>query len=85
MKTLVKKKLYDSNDIDAMLSCVSTNDTLKANIKAIALKRYSILDVSQIFHCIECGYSESFDRFDSAVCEEFIRLFEDVYFDRISN
>lgn len=66
--------MYTNEDIDNMLLVVKGNLTFK---KILDDSIYSFGDKEAIKDCIKEGYYERFERYDSAVCEEFITLYED--------
>lgn len=68
--------LYGNDDIQAMIETLG-NKTYKKEFSAV-LKTYgcSSQDKSAILDCLSEGYCERFDRYDSAVCETFVRVYE---------
>lgn len=65
--------LYNNDDIQEML------DSLKnpKHFKGLNLSDLSDSDKRAILRVIEDGYYETFDRYDSDVCEEFIRAYKE--------
>lgn len=75
-----KKKLYDVNDIQAMLEFLRA----KAEMKEYRLflnyvNRLSPSDANAVREVIEECWAECFDRYDSDVAEQFIRIFDLVF------
>ena len=68
--------MYNSNDIQEMLTKAKTNKD--RFFKEIDNSGISALDKESIKSVINDGWYESFDRYDSAVCEYFIDIFEKV-------
>lgn len=75
-----KKKSYDSYEMDEMLQYVKNDEVINERVKSIVLNRYSLKDATAIMYCISQGFAEAFNRFNSSIREEFITVFEDVYF-----
>lgn len=69
----VKEGLYNNDDIQEML------DSLKnpKHFKGLDFKDVSDSDKRAILRVIEDGYYETFDRYDSDVCEQFIRVYNE--------
>ena len=66
------KKIYTNDDIQDMLMECNENCNLKDSI----LKCFSGRDKSAMADVFEDGYYERFDRYDSDVCEQFIKAYE---------
>lgn len=73
--------MYSNEDIQEMLDVINDSDLVKSEYKAklndMSERGYiSERDRSAILDCIDEGYFERFDRYDSDVCETFITLYE---------
>ena len=68
--------MYNNDDIQKMIERVNNDDTrdLIMDCKCI-----SDFDYRSIDHVLESGCAEDFERYDSDVCEQFIRAYEEVY------
>ena len=73
-----KKQFYNGDDIQRMLSYLKANKSARAKFQK-SLKGYSEQDISHINFVIDECYAEEFDRYDSAVCEEFLNTFESCF------
>lgn len=67
------KKIYNNDDIQNMLVECHNNETLTTNILD---QIRSDTDRAAIQRAINEKYYEVFDRYDSDVCERFIRAYE---------
>lgn len=66
--------MYDSEDIQRMLESLQDSSEREKFNKLLEKTNFS--DRNAINHCIdECWY-ETFERYDSDVCEQFISLYE---------
>lgn len=72
-----KKRLYDNDDIQEMLDELKKNDSFREFIQSKANELLSSRDAAAIGYAMKVGYYEVFDRYDSAVCEYFIGLYEE--------
>lgn len=68
------QKLYTNNDIQKMMDHVNSNDTLRKQI----ISHVHENDGGAVSAVLADGYVERFDRYDSAVCENFIVAYEKV-------
>ena len=66
--------MYNTNDIQNMITTVN-NDGKVDDI----LAHIPILDKSAVRHVLETNWVETFDRYDSDVCERFITAYERTY------
>lgn len=71
-----QKKFYSSDDIQAMLNFISHHDDRPEYHAFLNYISKNTTDTGAIKHCISEGWYEEFDRYDSDVCEQFIRCFE---------
>ncbi len=69
------KHLVTNQELQQMIKAVNSNDSLKQAI----LSHFEARDKSAIIDVLRDGYYERFDRYDSAVCEEFITAWEKEY------
>lgn len=69
------KHLVTNQELQQMIKAVNSNDSLKQAI----LSHFEGRDKSAIIDVLRDGYYERFDRYDSAVCEEFITAWEKEY------
>ena len=63
--------MYNNDDIQAMIDKVN-----QAGIADKILAHISEYDKGAVRHVLETGYYETFDRYDSDVCEQFILAYE---------
>lgn len=68
------KSGYNNDDIQKMLETLREPEYKKAFIQNLTC---SPRDRSAILDCIDDGYYERFDRYDSDVCETFIATYEE--------
>lgn len=73
-----KKQFYNNTDIDHMLVYLRANRRANEMFKKV-INGYGSQDVNAILGIIANGYSESFDRYDSAVADIFVRSFEETF------
>lgn len=73
-----KKNLYNSEDIQRMLNFLSVSNKALSRFKK-ALNGYSTQDINAILSTIRYCNADDFNIFDSAVCEIFIREFENCF------
>lgn len=73
-----KKNLYNSEDIQRMLTFLSVSNKALSKFKK-ALNGYSTQDINAILSTIRYCNADDFNIFDSAVCEIFIREFENCF------
>ena len=75
--------MYNNDDIQAMIDRVNNDGTNETIIDIIsAARKYnggSVYDQDAIREVLRSGYVDNFDRYDSDVCEQFIRAYEEVY------
>ena len=75
--------MYSNDDIQEMIERVNNDGTNETIIDVVsAYRNYtggSVIDNDAIREVLRSGYYETFDRYDSDVCEQFIRAFEKVY------
>lgn len=75
-----KKKLYDVNDIQSMLEFLRAKAELKEyRLFQNYINRLSLSDANAIREVIAECWAERFDRYDSDVAEQFIRIFDIVF------
>ncbi len=77
-------KLYDNNDLQVMLTFLQQNEPALQAVAGAAHGYFAGMndscgDKAAIFSVIASASAETFDRYDSAVCETFIRITEDVF------
>ena len=65
--------MYTSHDIQKMISEVKTDPNF---LDLLNNSGISGADKAAIAHVLKTGWFETFDRYDSAVCEQFIRLYK---------
>lgn len=64
--------MYDYNDIQRMITECRNDADLRKRVKS----HFKGMDFDAISYVFDEGYYEAFDRFDSAVCEDFITAYE---------
>ncbi len=64
--------MYTNDNIQDMLMEVNSNNSLKEKV----LAHFTGRDLSAVKDVLDDGYYERFDRYDSDVCEQFIRAYE---------
>ena len=67
------QKIYTNEDIQDMLTAVKKSDTLRTKI----LSCFSEDDRAAMADVLDEGWYERFDRYDSDVCEQFIRAYNE--------
>ena len=72
---IIKKQLYDNEDVQKMLNYLHYNGIAK-HVFSQEIKGYSPADKQGMLYAIDEAWYEAFDRYDSAVCDSFIRSFE---------
>lgn len=72
---IIKKQFYNNDDVQKMLNYLHYNTISKA-IFINKIKDYSPADKQGMLYAIDEAWYEAFDRYDSAVCDSFIRSFE---------
>lgn len=72
---ITKKQIYDNEDVQKMLNYLHYNTISKA-IFINKIKDYNTADKQGMLYAIDEAWYEAFDRYDSAVCDSFIRSFE---------
>lgn len=65
--------MYTSKDVQNMIEKVATDHKF---MRFVSNSGISNADFAAIAHVLKTGWYETFDRYDSAVCEQFIRLYE---------
>lgn len=78
MKEILMKKIFDSDDVQLMIEQVNKYKTVRECLFS-HLKTISAADRGAIKAVLEDGHYERFDRYDSDVCEQFIRAFINVH------
>lgn len=70
-------KFYTYNEIQSMIEDLNFSKDKKEEFKQKYLLYYGKLnkDYYDILYCIKESSAESFDRFDSDVCEKFIKIY----------
>lgn len=71
-----KRKMYNNNDIQCILDYI-TEDNNRKQLFFIVLPNTK--DGSDIKNIINSGYYEDFDKYDSDVCEQFLKCFEQLF------
>ena len=66
------QKIYSNDDIQDMISEVNKNLKLKEKL----LAHFSGSDLHAMQDVLNDGWYERFDRYDSDVCEQFIKAYE---------
>ena len=66
--------MYNYNDIQNMIERVNNDGTADK-----ILRHIQDYDKGSVRNVLKSGYYETFDRYDSDVCEQFIRAYEEVY------
>ena len=72
---IVKKQFYDNDDVQNMLNFLHYNKKALERFK-VEIKDYSFADKEAMLYAISESWYEAFDRYDSAVCDYFIKSFE---------
>ena len=78
---LTKKQIYDNNDVQKMLNFLHYNKTAK-NFFFTAIIGFSVPDKRAMLHAVDEAWYEVFDRYDSAVCDYFVKSFEECFLKR---
>ena len=65
--------MYTNRDIQKIISEVKDDPNF---LDLLDNSNISGADKAAIAHVLKTGWFETFDRYDSAVCEQFIRLYE---------
>ena len=77
MFKLEQKKIYNENDISIMLYEVQENEQTKSEFSKLIDKFATGRDKGVLHNALENFVGgEQFTRYDSDVCEQFIRLYE---------
>ena len=66
--------MYNNDDIQEMIERVNADGTVDKILEYV-----NVYDQDAVRDVLESGYYETFDRYDSAVCEQFIAAFEEEY------
>ncbi len=66
------QKMYNNDDIQDMIEECNESNELKEAI----LNNFSGADKRAMIDVLDDGYYDRFDRYDSDVCEQFIRAYE---------
>ena len=70
-------KLYNNDDIQRMITAVKRDKELCAKLfEQLAIMGVCMSDTVAIGHVLKDGWYETFCRYDSAVCDHFIRAYE---------
>lgn len=72
------QKLYDSNDIQNILNRLTNDSAYKEKFMKYAKEYMSGSDYLALGHVISEGWYETFDRYDSDLCEQFLTIYERV-------
>ena len=67
--------MYNNDDIQAMIDKVN-NDGIQDQIVNCIVFGHDRASIRRVLHE---GFVEAFDRYDSDVCEKFIRAYEKIY------
>lgn len=67
--------MYNYNDIQNMIEKVNNDGT-----EELILDHISDYDKGAVREVLRSGYYETFDRYDSDVCEQFITAYEEEYY-----
>ena len=70
------KKMYDSDDIQSILNDLNADEIYKQCFMEIAQDKMGFMDFDAIKYVVRDGFVESFTRFDSDVCEQFLDVYE---------
>jgi len=76
----VLKRMYNNDDIQNMIEAVESNPEpfFNAMNSKVVNNTLSFRDAEAMRHVVKEGWYEVFERYDSDVCERFIRIFESV-------
>lgn len=66
------QKIYSNDDIQDMITAVNDDQKLKEKV----LGHFSGNDLHAMQDVLNDGWYERFDRYDSDICEQFIRAYE---------
>lgn len=69
---ITRKQIYDNEDVQKMLNYSHYNGIAK-HVFSQEIKGYSHADKEAMLYAINEAWYEAFDRYDSAVCDSFIR------------
>ena len=70
------KKMYDSDDLQSILNDLNADEIYKQRFMEIAQDKMGIMDFGAVKYVVRDGFVESFTRFDSDVCEQFLDVYE---------
>ena len=70
------KKMYDSDDLQSILNDLNADEIYKQRFMKIAQDKMGFMDFGAVKHVVRDGFAESFTRFDSDVCEQFLNVYE---------
>ena len=70
------KKIYDSDDIQSILNGLNADEIYRQRFMEIAQDKMGYMDFGAIKYVVRDGFAESFTRFDSDVCEQFLNVYE---------
>ena len=74
--TFIKKKLYDSHDIDNMMTILASSDEICGYYTSLVSKEEAnSMDLGALLGAVKVTYCEYFEHFDSEVSEKFIYYF----------
>ena len=68
--------MYDSDDLQSILNDLNADEIYKKRFMKIAQDKMSFMDFGAVKYVIRDGFVESFTRFDSDVCEQFLNVYE---------
>jgi hypothetical protein len=66
------QKIYSNDDIQDMITAVNADQKLKEKV----LSHFSGNDLHAMQDVLNDGWYERFDRYDSDICEQFIKAYE---------
>ena len=66
------KKMYDSDDLQSILNDLNADEIYKQRFMGIAQDKMGFMDFGAVKYVVRDGFVESFTRFDSDVCEQFL-------------
>ena len=70
------KKMYDSDDLQSILNDLNGDEIYKQRFMKIAQDKIGYMHIGANNYVFRYGFVESFTRFDSDVCEQFLNVYE---------
>ena len=68
------KKMYDSEDLQSILNDLNADEIYRQCFMKIAQDKMGFMDFGAVKYVVRDGFAESFTRFDSDVCEQFLNV-----------